>query len=186
MMKLLDRLALPIGIILLIGLLVGAYFLNRAPAASKTANNAQITVDVAGAVNNPGVYQFDDGAIIEDAILKAGGLTAEADNELIALTINRAAKITDNGKVYIPIKGGPGSAAVSSFSATGSTVAGLVNINSADAATLDTLPGIGPVYAGRIINYRTKHGGFKRKEDLMKVEGLGQSTFDKLKDKITV
>jgi competence protein ComEA len=186
MMKLLDRLALPIGIVLLIGLLVGACFLNRAPAATKTDASEQIVVDIAGAVNNPGVYQFNKEAIVEDAITKAGGVTANADNELIALTINRAALLQNNGKVYIPIKGGLGSAALSSLSATSGTVAGLVNINSADAAALDTLPGIGPVYAGRIIDYRQKHGSFKRKEDLMKVSGISQSTFNKLKDKITI
>lgn len=186
MNKLLDKLALPTGIVLLVGLLVGAYFLNRAPAATKTDANEQIVVDIAGAVNSSGVYQFNKGAMVEDAITQAGGLTAEADNELIALTINRAALLQNNGKVYIPIKGGLDSAALSSISAASGAVTGLVNINSASAAALDTLPGIGPVYAQRIIDYRTKHGGFKRKEDLMKVEGLGQSKFDKLKNKITI
>ena len=184
MAKLLDKLALPIGIILLVGLLAGAYLLNRVPAKNETTDGQQLVVDVAGAVNNPGVYQFDNGAIIEDAIVKAGGVTDNADTELIALTINRAALLTNNGKVYIPIKGGL--TAASADTTASSVTGGLININTANAASLDTLPGIGPVYAGRIIEYRQKNGSFQRKEDLMKVSGISSSTYTKLKDRITI
>ncbi|MFA5270240.1 MAG: helix-hairpin-helix domain-containing protein [Patescibacteria group bacterium] len=183
MTKILDKLVLPIGIVLLVGLLVGAYFLNRVSANTKPTSNQQLTVDVAGAVNNPGVYQFDNGAIIEDAITKAGGLTDTADLALIALTINRAALLANNGKVYIPTIGATD---ISTATTIGANVASLVNINTADASALDTLPGIGPVYAGRIVEYRGKNGSFKRKEDLMKVSGISASTYSKLKDKITI
>jgi len=182
MLKLFDKLSLPIGIILLVGLLVGAYFLNRTSNDKQIEENKQIVVDIAGAVNSPGVYQFDNGAIIEDAIQKAGGVTENADTELIALTINRAALLANNGKVYIPIKGGINTTPTT----TTGGIAGLININTADANGLDTLPSIGPVYAGRIIDYRNKNGGFKRKEDLMKVSGISSSTYNKLKDKITI
>ena len=185
MIKLFDKLALPIGIVLLIGLLVGTYFLNRVPDNDKPSQSQQLVVDVAGAVNNPGVYQFDNGAIIEDAIRKAGGITESADTELIALTINRAALLANNGKVYIPIKGGITTATAPSTGTTGG-VTGLININTTSASGLDTLPGIGPVYAGRIIEYREKNGNFQRKEDLMKVSGISSSTYNKLKDKITI
>jgi competence protein ComEA len=183
MTKLINKLALPIGIVLLLSLLVGAYFLNRAAAGAKQTENQLLTVDVAGAVNSPGVYQFNSGAIIEDAIQKAGGLTDTADTQLIALTINRASLLTNNGKVYIPLIGATDT---STATTSGGSVATLVNINTAEATALDTLPGIGPVYAGRIIDYRKQYGNFKRKEDLMKVSGISASTYSKLKDKITV
>ncbi|MBN2585607.1 ComEA family DNA-binding protein [Patescibacteria group bacterium] len=183
MVKLLDKLALPIGIVLLISLLAGAYFLNRTSADAKVPENQQLMVDVAGAVNNPGVYQFDNGAIIEDAIIKAGGLTEDADLSLIALTINRAALLTNNGKVYLPIIGAKDTSGSTTSSANPTK---LVNINTADANTLDTLPGIGPVYAGRIIDYRQQHGNFQRKEDLQKVSGISASTYNNIKDKITI
>jgi len=185
MIKLLDKLALPVGIVLLIGLLVGAYYLNQTPVNNQPIEGQQLVVDVAGAVNDPGVYHFDNGAIIEDAIRKAGGITENADTELIALTINRAALLANNGKVYIPIKGEMTAAMISS-SSTADGVMGLININTANAANLDTLPGIGPVYAGRIIEYRGKNGNFQRKEDLMKVSGISSSTYNKLRDKITI
>ncbi|OGB74937.1 hypothetical protein A2810_01815, partial [candidate division Kazan bacterium RIFCSPHIGHO2_01_FULL_49_10] len=156
-------------------------------AGQQLADDKQITIDVAGAVNNPGVYQFDNGAIIEDAVVKAGGLTENADTELIALTINRAALLANNGKVYIPSQGNPGSSILSTISPANTVPANLlININTANAASLDTLPGIGPVYAGRIVDYRQQHGGFKKKEDLMKVSGISASTYGKLKDKITI
>jgi len=183
MRKIIDKLALPIGIVLLIGLLVGAYLLNRSSANTTPTTSQRLIVDIAGAVNNPGVYQFDNGAIIEDAIKQAGGLTDTADLALIALTINRAALLTNNGKVYIPIAGMVSPSIPIASSASPAT---LVNINTADATTLDTLPGVGPVYAGRIIEYRGKNGNFKRKEDLMKVSGISASTYSKLKDKITI
>ena len=79
-----------------------------------------------------------------------------------------------------------GTVAGASTSKTAQPISGIVNINTATAAELDTLPGIGPVYAGRIIDYRTTNGGFKSPEEIMNVKGIGQKTYDKFKDRITI
>ncbi len=187
--KILDKIALPLGIILTIGLLVGAYFIinhsNTPPEAAQAGES--IAVDVAGAIVNPGVYNFISQQIVEDAIKQAGGLTEQADLELMARTVNRAALLQNHGKVYIPIKGAVNYTVDSTgASSTTNSIAGPVNINTASPAELDTLPGIGPVTAGYIIDYRTKKGPFKRKEDLMNVSGISSSKYAKLKDLITI
>jgi len=188
--KILDKIALPLGIVLTISLLAGAYFIIKysGSPAKTSATGESIAVDIAGAVQNPGVYNFTDGQIIEDAIKQAGGLTEQADLELMARIVNRAAELQNHGKVYIPIKGVVNYAATDSTGTSSGAIAvtGPVNINTASSAELDTLPGIGPVTAGYIIDYRTKKGPFKRKEDLMKVSGISSAKYAKLKDLITI
>src|SRR4030042_279480 len=153
-----DKITLAIGILLIVALLVGAYWLVQARTLPPTASGEQmIVVDIAGAVQQPGVYEFSEGAIVEDAISKAGGISPDANLELLAKTVNRAGLLTDHSKVYIPTLGG---------TATESSIlpkAGnhLVNINTASAALLDTLPGIGPITAARIIEYRDQHRALK-------------------------
>ena len=168
---------------------MGAYFIIKSSGtAPPAAATEQIVADVAGAVVNPGVYNFTSGQIIEDAIKQAGGLTDQTDLELLARTINRAAELQNHGKIYIPVKGA-GSYVAAGSTSTGSTtsaVAGPVNINTASSAELDTLPGIGPVTAGYIIDYRTKKGPFKRIEDLMKISGISAAKYAKLKGLVTV
>ena len=185
MSNLLDRIALPLGIILIISLIVGAYFILQNTDSNAPDAKQQITVDISGAIANPGVYTFEQDAIIEDAIIKAGGFTDTADLELIAKTINRAALLNDHGKVYIPSLKEDTVGDQSSNTAIQST-SNLININTADLRSLDTLPGIGPITADRIINYRETKGAFRRKEDLKKVEGISTSKYNKLKDLITV
>lgn len=188
--KILDKIALPVGIVLTLGLFVGAYFIIKYSNSStkSVSANEKIAIDVAGAVTNPGVYNFTSGQIIEDAIKQAGGLTDQADLELMARTVNRAAELQNHGKVYIPVKGATNyimaDGTVSSSAPSAAT--GPVNINTGSSTELDTLPGIGPVTAGYIIDYRTKKGPFKRKEDLMKVSGISSSKYAKLKDLITI
>ncbi|MFA5967522.1 MAG: helix-hairpin-helix domain-containing protein [Patescibacteria group bacterium] len=186
--KVLDKIALPLGIILTISLLLGAYFIIKYSNSSTKTTNAseQVTIDIAGAVQTPGVYNFTTGQIIEDAIKQAGGLTDQADLELMARTVNRAAELQNHGKIYIPVKGEVNYSVAGSTSSSTTAVAGPVNINTANSAELDTLPGIGPVTAGYIIDYRTKKGPFKKKEDLMKVSGISATKYAKLKDLITI
>jgi competence protein ComEA len=169
------------------------------PEATSTANVSKIAVDVAGAVVSPGVYELPEDARVADALDSAGGLSSDADREWVAQNSNFAAKLTDGDKIYIPKVGeaaptltpSPSPAGVVSRSviSTGdeSTNCSRVNINSASAATLDEcLPGIGPVYAERIIEYREAHGGFKTIEEIQNVSGIGPKTFEKIKDQITV
>ena len=155
----------------------------KAPAAT------EVYVDVDGAVESPGVYRLKDGARVAQAIDAAGGLTPEAD----VTGLNRASKIVDGQKVYVP-KVGEQQAIASGSGADGSAVstsgvsdtAGLVNINTASAAELQTLSGIGPSMAQSIIDERTKNGPFASVDDLMRVSGIGEKKLAKIKDCICV
>lgn len=158
-------------------------------SSSKASAETEVYVDVDGAVASPGVYRLQDGARVSQAIDAAGGLTAEAD----VTGLNRAAKVTDGQKIYVPAVGEQqaasaaggvegGAAAVSGARAS----SGLVNINTASAAELQTLSGIGPSMAQSIIDERTKNGAFTSVDDLMRVSGIGEKKFAKIKDCICV
>ena len=157
--------------------------------SSKASAETEVYVDIDGAVASPGVYRLQDGARVSQAIDAAGGLTAEAD----VTGLNRAAKVTDGQKIYVPTVGEQqaasaaggvegGSASVSGARAS----SGLVNINTASAAELQTLSGIGPSMAQSIIDERTKNGAFTSVDDLMRVSGIGEKKFAKIKDCICV
>ena len=140
-----------------------------------------ILVDITGAVVQPGVYSLPYGSRVFDAIEAAGGLTEAA----VTKPLNLAAFLEDGQKVWVPqatatpIPGIP-----SADRASGVEV--LVNINTASQNQLEELPEIGPVTAQRIIAYREANGPFLKIEDIQKVEGIGQATFEKIKDLITV
>ncbi len=168
-------------------------FVSRAPAGESIVlrpapTSAPIAVHVVGAVPRPGLYNFLDGARVQDAIDAAGGLLAEAD----ANSLNLAAPLEDGGQLVIPYKTGSEPTQVvdlpSSATATPNPNSGedLVNINRASLEELDALPGIGLVTAQKIIDYRTVNGPFATIEDIMNVSGIGPSTFESLKDLITV
>jgi len=145
-----------------------------------------LRVYVSGAVMRPDVYELSYDSIVRDAIDAAGGPTSEADLN----RINLARRVHDEEQIYVPQKGeesppvsppsGP-----SSLSPSGQG-GGKVNINTATAEELDTLPGVGPAIAQRIIDYRTANGPFQSVEDIKKVRGIGDATFEELKNKITV
>ncbi|MEA1909489.1 MAG: helix-hairpin-helix domain-containing protein [Patescibacteria group bacterium] len=180
----LTKLALPLSIILGLALIVGGYFLIKNSTNKKEEcknENVKIVIDISGAINNPGVYEFENGRIVEDAITAAGGITNEVDERLLAQTINRAALLQNHGKIYIPIKG-----TIQSTSTPSQTSQTLVNINLASSTELDTLPGIGPVTANKIINYRNERGPFVKLSDLIKIDGISTSKYTKLKDLITI
>jgi competence protein ComEA len=136
-----------------------------------------IVVDVAGAVHNPGVYELSKESRVQDAIRAAGDFTPDADES----AINRAAPLEDGARLFIPTK--PAAADDTSTPPVDSDE-GPVHINTADTYALQTLPGIGPVTAERIIEYRTSQGLFTRIEDLQNVEGIGPGTFEKIKSLI--
>lgn len=141
-------------------------------------------VHVAGAVARPGVYELPPGARVIDGIDAAGGARPDAD----LTAINLARPLTDGERVYIPRRGEvPAQAATGPDPGGGAAPAdGKVNINTATAAQLEELPGIGEVIAQRIVDYRTQHGPFKTVRDLLKVEGIGQKKFESIEDYVTV
>ena len=158
-------------------------------SSAKSSSAAEVYVDVDGAVVRPGVYRLKDGARVSQAIDAAGGLTAEAD----VTGLNRASKITDGQKIYVPTVGEQQAAATVGGAESGAATtpgAGssseLVNINTASAAELQTLSGIGPSMAQSIIDERTQNGAFASVDDLMRVSGIGEKKLSKIKDCICV
>lgn len=146
-------------------------------------------VDICGEVNEPKLVQLPQGSRIEDAIDAAGGLTADADID----AINRAAFVNDGEKIYIPsVEEQTDTERITASESTTkpstdiSYYGNKVNINTADLSELQELNGIGPVTAGKIIEYRETNGRFSSIEEIKNVSGIGDRTFDKLKDDITV
>ncbi len=149
-----------------------------------TSTPAPIRVYITGAVDQPAVYSLPPGSIVQDALEAAGGPTEDADLE----RINLAQELRDQQQVYVPRRGEAASRPLISGGTSGgsSTGTGLVNINTASAAELETLPRVGPSTAQRIIAYRQEHGPFSAIEDIQNVSGIGPATFEQLKDLITV
>jgi competence protein ComEA len=147
-------------------------------AGAATARIAQgvIVVDVAGAVRHPGLYRLERGARVADAIAHAGGAAPKAQIELV----NLAALVSDGEQVVVPRRGAV--AAVSAGSgAPGGAPQGPVHLNSATLEQLDTLPGVGPVTAQKILDYRVQHGAFGSLADLDAIPGIGPARLEQLK-----
>ena len=141
-----------------------------------------IFVDIGGAVEKPGVYQVSNDTRLFEVIEMAGGLSEEADTD----RVNRASFVEDGQKIIIPVKGNENSdVLISGNTAYTASDDGLININTASADELRTLTGIGEVTAEKIIEYRSSKT-FKSKEDIMLVDGIGEKTYEKIKDRITV
>jgi competence protein ComEA len=155
---------------------------------SETAEEAviqQIFVDIKGAVMYPGVYELQQDQRIKDAVELAGGYTEQADTQ----RMNHAQKVQDEMVIYIPTKGEQledGATTLLTIPTESAPKEQKININQADIAILATLPGIGPSKAQSILTYREEHGHFQAIEDLKNVSGIGDKTFEKLKDAITV
>jgi competence protein ComEA len=149
-------------------------------AASVTPSPAVVVVDVAGWVRRPGVYEFDEGDRVIDAIERAGGPRRRA--ELTAL--NLAAPLVDGSQVLVPRVGSGGESTGSGGAPSPGTT--LINVNSASAAELEVLPGIGEVLAAAIVEYRTENGPFAAVDELEAVSGIGPSTLEEIRDLITV
>ena len=137
---------------------------------------SQVTVDIEGAVVHPGVYHLPQGSRVEDAITAAGGLAPEANIEALAASLNRAAKVVDGGKIYIPILSS------SSSLSPQSPASPLVSVNFASQSDLESLAGVGPVTAQKIIAGRPYQTLF----ELVTKKAMSQSLFDKLKDELTL
>ena len=153
-----------------------------------TSEFAEIFVDVAGAVVAPGVYKLSGGARIQDALISAGGLSGEADREWVAKNLNLSAKLTDGGKIYIPVKSetlrlrSGQELKVQSGEVSSVQTSNLININTAGPSQLDKLPGIGPVTAGKIIDGRP----YADINDLVSKKIVGKKVFEQIKEKISV
>lgn len=142
----------------------------------------KITVEIKGEVKNPDVYEIDDGSIIRDLINMAGGLTQEANID----GINRAEKLRANQLIVIPNNDNANNNIGSSIVSTGSSSDGIININTATLSELQNITGVGEVKAQSIISYREKNGGFKSIEEIKNVDGIGDKTFEKIKDQISI
>jgi competence protein ComEA len=154
--------------------------------ASSAANFKAILVDIEGAVAAPGVVSLLPGSRVEDAIMAAGGLKTTADTEYIAKNINRAMKVTDGMKIYIPEAGedqtshNPGT--VVATPGTSSQNGVLISVNMATMAQLDSLPGVGPVTAQKIIDSRP----YASPEDLVVKKAIGPALLEKLKNQLSL
>ena len=155
-----------------------ATVINPGGAAAETPppSTTAIYVHILGEVARPGLYELRDGDRAVDAVAAAGGFTDAAD----AGGVNLARFVSDGEQIVVPALGQPGAAA------PGVASDGRVNLNTADEATLDTLPGVGPATAAKIIAWRDEHGRFESVEDLLDVGGIGEAKFDGLRDLVTV
>lgn len=146
------------------------------PRSEETSEGGSVCVYVCGAVVHPGVYYLSPEARVYEAVEAAGGFAQDADAD----AVNLAECIFDTEQIYIPTEGGEDHLSLSSRSD------GLVNINTATAEELMTLPGIGQSKAADIIAYRKGFGGFSSIEEITNVSGIGEATFERLKDLIKV
>lgn len=176
-----DRFRGPLLVIfgLLLGLGLGGLLFrsNPRPAVQvllpTSTPSPEMRVYVSGAVKSPGTYSFREGDRIEDALRQAGGLTEAADPG----SLNLAARLRDEQRLHVPARG------EATPTPAGSAK---VNINTAPAGLLETLPGIGETYAQRIVDYRTQNGPFRRLEELVEAKLIPASTYEKLKNLITL
>jgi competence protein ComEA len=135
--------------------------------------SSRVVVDVVGAVRRPGLYRLAQGSRIADALTRAGGATAKAD----LAQVNLAAPLADGEQVVVPRRG-VAAAAAGSGSAGGA--AAPVQLSTATLEQLDSLPGVGPVTAQKILDYRQKHGAFQSVDELDAVPGIGPKRLDQL------
>jgi competence protein ComEA len=146
-----------------------------------TADSPTAFVHVVGQVNNPGLYQLPAGSRIVDAVAAAGGFTATADQT----QLNLAQVIEDGQQIVVVAQGAVPAFSVGDTAVGGAAAGSTVDINTADATGLETLDGIGPALAQRIIAYRTTHGGFRTVNDLQNVTGIGPKKFAAIKANVS-
>ncbi|MCL0097294.1 ComEA family DNA-binding protein [Dehalococcoidia bacterium] len=170
-----KKLGTAIILVLLVAILAGGvvFFIRQTSAPTYPIEimlpppSPEIEVYVSGEVQNPGIYVLNEGARVSEAVEAAGGFTSNADGD----AINLARRLRDGAHIHVRKIG---------------EAPQRININTADAWLLRALPGIGEVLSERIIEYRTEHGPFESIDELKKVRGIRESTFERLRDKITV
>lgn len=156
-------------------------------AASSPSAAAGVVVSVAGKVRRPGLVRLPAGSRVADALAAAGGVVPGTDTG----TVNLARKLVDGELVVVGVAApggaavGPGEPAAPSAPGPGGPVGALLDLNAATVGQLDALPGVGPVLAQRIVDYRQQHGGFRSVDQLREVDGIGESRYRELKDLVT-
>lgn len=152
--------------------------------ASNTLVETSMVIYICGAVVSPGVYELPLGSRVNDAVIAAGGFSAEADHNYV----NLAEPISDGIKIQIPTvqEVSTMQPVISGNFSNSDLESGLININRASKEDLKTIPGIGDGIATKIVDYRTQNGNFSTIEDIMKVSGIKEKLFSKIKDYITV
>jgi competence protein ComEA len=179
------RRVLAIGVVALLVLVVAGRVLSRparpvvpppvrVSAAASHAPAPMLFVNVVGAVRRPGLYRLKDGSRVADAVSRAGGPTPKAQIELV----NLAARIADGEQIVVPRRG---LASPSATASGGAVAAGPVHLNSATLEQLDALPGVGPVTAQKILDYRQQHGAFGSVDELDAIAGIGPARLDQLR-----
>ncbi|MBA0126327.1 ComEA family DNA-binding protein [Haloechinothrix sp. YIM 98757] len=145
---------------------------------------ADLVISVVGEVAEPGLVTVPAGSRVADAVAAAGGEEAGAD----LMDINLARQLTDGEQIYVGVPTPPGMGPEPSAPGrrTAGQESGPVHLNGASTAGLETLPGVGEVTAGRIVEWRERHGEFTTVEQLREVQGIGESTLDSLRDRVTV
>ncbi len=185
-----EKFKLPIALSLLgLVLIVGGIFassLNKQkpksfPKESLVDPQKIISVDVSGAVKNPGVYQLKEGDRIEDSIKVSGGFAQNANEEYISKYLNMAQKLSDGSKVYVPFEGEQTSGAQTGV-VSGVNAQAKMNINTASQSDIENLPGIGPVTASKIISSRP----YQQIEELLNKKVVSKAVFEKIKDQVVV
>lgn len=186
--------ALAYALVLLVALVLGGRFalLNRDPSTRRAATPAAgsltasksaagstarlLLVHVVGAVRRPGLYRLREGGRVDDAIRKAGGPKPRAALELV----NLASPVADGQQVIVPARGSAAAAAAQGAVPGAPGTGQKVHLNSATLEQLDTLPGVGPVTAQKILDYRTEHGAFQSIRELDAVSGIGPARLEEL------
>ena len=138
----------------------------------------RLIVHVVGAVKRPGLYRLADGARIADALRRAGGATRRADLSLV----NLAAPVSDGTQVVVPRRASPVTGGSAAGAPGPAPTAGPVHLNTATVEQLDELPGVGPVTAQKIVDYREQHGAFSSVDDLDAIPGIGPARLEQLRE----
>lgn len=159
-----------------------AVALDAGSTQQESAPRATVTVYVTGAVNKPGVVTLNEGARLADAVNACGGILPTGDSS----RVNLAQVLKDGQKISVPEKQAAAKSKAAASNAGAGEESQLVNLNTADARALDSLPGVGPSTAQKIIEYRETEGGFQDISDLKKIKGIGEAKYAKLKDRVCI
>lgn len=191
------RSAVAIGVAALAAILAGWWLLSGRPHASTLPSSplaapatsasshppaTRVVVDVVGKVRRPGVYRLPDGSRVDDALEAAGGALPGVDLS----QLNLARKLADGEQVAVGVSGAAGAAGPPGTGAASGTASAPIDLNTATVQQLDTLPGVGPVLAQRIVDWRTEHGRFDSVDQLQEVSGIGPSRLADLRALVTV